>query len=170
MQANRPFLESAEFGLVLKFALLYARIPIVAPELILDDLLSVQPVFHMGSLNQHPQMIPLAHRTGHVLCGSIEIVTSAGELAFIASGMHRVIEKLHFRSVMPGSDWFLGNMIEHAAVAVGDEFVFDLKLKTIELFFRDDIVPAASPLPPAPPLTRTIAPFSTDQPGGILSI
>src|SRR5688572_24423861 len=103
LQSDRPFFDIAELRAIFVFALRHSRFPVLTPQLVLEDFLSIHPMLHVRPIYPDAKFVPLTYRFGRILCGRIKIVTGGGMLPFIAGGMAGVIQNLYFRCKMPGS-------------------------------------------------------------------
>src|SRR5262245_58040529 len=80
LQADMATTRLSVLRVVLELAALHAARPVVGPELVVDHLHAVHPMFDVRPAREQARLVPRADRPGGVTRGRIEIVVRAGEL------------------------------------------------------------------------------------------
>src|SRR5690606_25312291 len=135
--------RAAVVGIIHPLAVGDICLPLLAPELVLDDLGAVEPVLDMRAVDQDTSLVPFAGRPCDVLCGRAHNVVPGGrsDEAVLSIRVAGIVEDLVFRPGFPGSFILLGDVdtVNHPAVSALADPPFEGELEIIVTPARDTV-------------------------------
>src|ERR1043166_1800856 len=133
-------------GPLLELALVDPLGPIRAPQLVLQQLLPVEPVLDVVAPDHDAGRVPFSRGLHHAARRGVQPVVGAGRGEWIlAVGMGRVIEHLHFGGAVVDELRARGGAVEEAAVPPGRDLPVHRELEVPVSVGGDDVAAAAHP-------------------------
>src|SRR5882672_7862351 len=120
------------------------RLPVGAPELVVDNLLPVQPMLDVRTLDDDPRRVPFAERLDDASGRLVERVCGGrGSQTFLPVRRIRIVEQLILRRAPVDVIVLARAAVEDPAVAALPDLPLEFELEIAEFLPRDEIIDGA---------------------------